>query len=328
MHSTALRDHASPEELTDGSRPTTEVAVLIPCYNEAAAIQSVIEDFRAALPDAKIYVYDNNSTDDTADRARAAGATVRTEGRQGKGNVIRRMFADVEADVYILVDGDATYDASAAPTMIKALVTRNLDMINASRTTDMKAAYRHGHRFGNLILTSLVSATFGVGLRDMLSGYKVLSRRFVKTMPLLSSGFEVETEIAVHALALRLPFDEIATPYRSRPIGSASKLRTYRDGTRILHTIVVLLKEERPLWFFTIIAFILGSISILLAVPVVITFIETGLVPRLPTALLSASIMLLSFLSVTCGLILDTVTRGRRELKRLAYLAFGAKHQQ
>ena len=300
-----------------------EIAVLIPCHNEEAAIAEVVAEFRAALPGAVIYVYDNNSTDRTIERARAAGALVRSERVQGKGNVVRRMFADVDADVYVLVDGDGTYDAAAAPRMIELLLSEPFDMINGSRVTEGEGAYRSGHRLGNAVLTWLVRASFGAGLGDMLSGYKVLSRRLAKTVPLLSSGFEIETELAVHALSLRLPIAELPTPYSRRAEGSTSKLRTYRDGFRILNTIVRLIKEERPLWFFSCLALLLAAAAIALAVPVLITFLETGLVPRLPTAVLSASIMVLSSLSLTCGLILDTVTRGRREMKRLAYLAAG-----
>jgi hypothetical protein len=311
------------------SRPTdfcceqAKVAVLIPCHNEEAAIAKVVSDFRAALTGATIYVYDNNSTDRTIDCARAAGAEIRSERRQGKGNVVRRMFADVDADVYVLVDGDGTYDAAAAAPMVELLLLEGLDLVNGSRVTEGEGAYRSGHRLGNAILSWLVRASFGAGLGDMLSGYKVMSRRLAKTVPLLSSGFEIETELAVHALSLRLPITEVPTLYRSRNKGSVSKLRTYRDGFRILNTIVQLIKEERPLWFFSSTAALLACIAVALAIPVLITFFETGLVPRLPTAVLSASIMVLSFLSLTCGLILDTVTRGRREIKRLVYLAAG-----
>lgn len=297
-----------------------DVAVLIPCYNEETTIQAVVKDFFAALPRATVYVYDNNSRDMTIERAAAAGAIVRRERLQGKGNVVRRMFADVEADVYVLVDGDGTYDASAASAMVRMLLSEHLDMVNGMRISDAKEAYRPGHRFGNVVLTSLVGAIFGAGLRDMLSGYKVLSRRFLKSMPLLSAGFEIETELAIHALSLRMPIYEMPTAYHDRPAGSSSKLRTYRDGVRILRTIVWLVKEERPLSFFSCISLILAFISIALGTPVVVTFIETGLVPRLPTAVLAASTMLLAFLSLTCGLILDTVSRGRKEIKRMVYL--------
>ncbi|HJT07820.1 MAG TPA: glycosyltransferase family 2 protein [Stellaceae bacterium] len=301
------------------------LAVLIPCYNEAAAIETVVRDFRRALPAAEIYVYDNNSTDDTAARAAAAGAIVQRETLQGKGNVVRRMFADIDADAYVLVDGDATYDAEDAPAMIDVLLHDRLDMVNGTRVSDRPGAYRPGHRFGNVVLTSLVRAAFGAGLRDMLSGYKVLSHRLVKSMPLLSEGFEIETELAVHALSLRMPIAEVATRYRERPAGSLSKLSTVKDGIRIARAIVMLVKEERPLSFFSALALLLAAASLALAAPVVATYLDTGLVPRLPTAVLASAVMLLSFLSLACGLILDTVTRGRKEMKRIAYLAAGAR---
>ncbi len=315
-------------DLASSARPlvaTARIAVLIPCYNEAASIESVVQDFRRALPQAAIYVYDNNSTDDTSERAQAQGAVVRRERLQGKGNVIRRMFADIEAEAYVLVDGDATYDASDAPSMVEMLLSERLDMVNGARVSATDQAYRPGHKLGNTVLTWLVRVAFGAGLRDMLSGYKVLSRRFVKSMPLLSTGFEVETELAVHALSLRMPVAELATRYRERPAGSNSKLRTVQDGVRILRAIVMLVKEERPLLFFTLAALLFAIASVALGTPVVVTFLETGLVPRLPTAVLATGVMLLSFLSLACGLILDTVTRGRKELKRMAYLAVEAK---
>lgn len=302
-------------------QPLPQIAVLIPCYNEEATVGQVVAAFRAALRNAAIYVYDNNSSDRTAEIAGAAGAIVRRERLQGKGNVVRRMFGDIDADVFVLVDGDATYDAGAAPAMVELLLANHLDLVNACRTTAIKRAYRSGHRFGNALLTWLVSAIFGHGLTDMLSGYKVFSRRFVKSIPLLSSGFEIETELAVHAVALRMPIAELQTAYKDRPEGSDSKLSTYRDGLRILRTIFLLLKEERPLSFFGFLSLVLAAVSLALAAPVIITFTETGLVPRLPTALLATGIMLLAFLSLSCGMILDTVTRGRKEIKRIAYLA-------
>jgi glycosyltransferase involved in cell wall biosynthesis len=302
-------------------QPMPQIAVLIPCYNEEATVGHVVAAFRAALPSAAIYVYDNNSSDRTAEIARAAGAIVQGERLQGKGNVVRRMFGDIDADVFVLVDGDATYDAGAAPAMVELLLANHLDLVNACRVTAIKRAYRSGHRLGNTLLTWLVSAIFGHGLTDMLSGYKVFSRRFVKSIPLLSSGFEIETELAVHALALRMPIAELQTAYKERPEGSDSKLNTYSDGLRILRTIFLLIKEERPLSFFGFLSLVLAAASLALAAPVIITFSETGLVPRLPTALLATGIMLLAFLSLSCGLILDTVTRGRKEIKRIAYLA-------
>jgi len=296
------------------------LAVLIPCYNEEHSIVDVVAAFRQALPGAAIYVYDNNSTDRTAELALSAGAVVRMERRQGKGNVVRRMFADTEADVYILVDGDGTYDAASAPALISLLLEDGLDMVDAARDEQSDAAYRRGHRLGNVVLTELVRRIFGRQLTDMLSGYRVLSRRFVKSFPALSFGFEIETELTVHALELRMPIAEARTPYRERPAGSVSKLRTYRDGFRILRTIAALVKEERPLAFFAVCFVALACLSLLFGWPVVTTYLETGLVPRLPTAVLSMGLMLLAFLSLACGLILDTVTRGRRELRRLHYL--------
>jgi hypothetical protein len=297
------------------------VAVLVPCYNEASTVASVVKAFQAQLPSATVYVYDNNSTDGTADQARAAGAVVRKETLQGKGNVIRRMFADVDADIYVLVDGDGTYDAASAPRMIDLLIDGDLDMVNAARDATDGSAYRLGHRFGNRLLTGIVSRIFGNRLSDMLSGYRVFSRRFAKSFPGLSHGFEIETELTVHALELRLPMAEIRAPYGARPPGSMSKLGTIRDGIRVLWAILVLVKEERPLPFFSMIAVALAVSSVLLTVPLFITFVETGLVPRVPTAVLATGMMLLAFLSFACGLILDTVTRGRRELKRLHYLS-------
>lgn len=303
-------------------------AVLIPCYNEEAAVSKVIEDFRKYVPDASIYVYDNNSKDRTVEVAKAAGAIVRTETLQGKGNVVRRMFADIEADIYVLVDGDATYDAASAPKMINKLLDETLDMVNGSRVTEIQKAYRPGHRFGNWMLTSMVAWIFGNRFTDMLSGYRVMSRRYVKSFPALAAGFETETELTVHALELRMPIAEIATPYKDRPEGSVSKLSTFRDGFRILWTIMVLVKEERPMQFFSLLAFVLAVVSTLLIVPIVHKFLETGLVPRLPTAVLSMGLMILAFLGLTCGLVLDTVTRGRREMKRMRYLNIPALERE
>ena len=300
------------------------VAVLIPCYNEAVTIAKVIADFRAALPQATIYVYDNNSRDQTCATAAAAGAVVRRERLQGKGYVVRRMFADIEADAYVLVDGDDTYEAADATAMVGMLADEQLDMVTGNRVTEIKAAYRPGHRFGNVMLTGLVRQVFGRGISDMLSGYRVFSRRFVKTFPALASGFETETEFTVHALELGMPVGEVRTAYRDRPAGSASKLRTYTDGIRILRTIVTLVKEERPLQFFSVIGLLLLLGGLLLGVPVILEFLNTRLVPRLPTAVLATGLILLSFLSLACGLILDSVARGRKEAKRLSYLAVPA----
>jgi glycosyltransferase involved in cell wall biosynthesis len=302
-------------------RPDPDVAVLIPCYNEEVAIPRVVAGFRAALPRATIYVYDNNSADGTVAAARAAGAVVRGETLQGKGHVIRRMFADIDADYYVLVDGDDTYDAAAAPRMLALAVDGGLDMVNGTRVTQIEAAYRRGHRLGNQVLTGLVRTIFGNRITDMLSGYRVFSRRFVKSFPALSAGFETETEFTVHALELRMPIGELETAYKDRPEGSVSKLRTYSDGFRILRTILVLVKEERPLPFFAGIAGVLSLLALVLVAPVVLDYLRTGLVPRLPTAVLATGLMLLAALSATCGLILDSVARGRKEIKRLAYLA-------
>ncbi len=304
------------------------VAVLVPCYNEERAIANVVADFRAALPDAAVYVYDNNSTDRTVEAARGAGAVVRRETYQGKGHVVRRMFNDVEADIYVLVDGDATYDAPSAPAMIAKLLEERLDMVVAARIDQEVAAYRRGHRAGNRLLTGFVAHMFGRSFTDILSGYRAFSRRFVKSFPILSGGFEIETELTIHALELELPVGEVATPYYSRPIGSASKLSTYGDGFRILWTVLKLYRAERPLSLFGAFGLALGIMSIGLAIPIVITYVQEGLVPRLPTAVLSTGLMLLGFLSIACGLILDTVTRGRRELKLLAYLALRAPGEE
>jgi glycosyltransferase involved in cell wall biosynthesis len=297
------------------------VAVLVPCYNEEAAIGKVVADFRAALPDTAIYVYDNNSTDRTRDVAVAAGAIVRREQHQGKGRVVRRMFTDIDADVYVLVDGDATYDAPSARAMIGKLVAERLDMVCAVRVDREEAAYRPGHRIGNRLLTGFVAHVFGQSFSDMLSGYRVFTRRFVKSFPALSGGFEIETELTVHALELELPVGEVPTPYYSRPEGSASKLSTWRDGVRIIRTVLRLYRAERPLALFTALGISLGIVALGIAIPIFITYLQEGLVPRLPTAVLSTGLMLLACLSIVCGLILDTVTRGRRELKLLAYLA-------
>jgi len=297
------------------------IAVLIPCLNEVAAISQVVGDFQRTLPGATIHVYDNGSTDATRDVARAAGAIVRTEARRGKGNVVRRMFGDVDADVYVLVDGDATYDASAAATMIKRLETEQLDMVIGCRMTAAEAAYRPGHRLGNRLLTAFLARLFGDEFSDILSGYRVFSRRYVKSFPSLSCGFEIETEMSVHALALRLPSAEVPTRYDARCEGSASKLSTYRDGWRILRTMLDLFRKERPQAFFGLIATALVLLSVWLAIPLALTYLDTGLVPRFPTAILCTGLMVLAMLSLACGLILDTVTHGRREIRRLAYLA-------
>ncbi|HVZ51160.1 MAG TPA: glycosyltransferase family 2 protein [Pseudolabrys sp.] len=300
------------------------IAVLVPCYNEAVSIAQVVSGFRAALPEATVFVYDNNSSDGTAAAARAAGAEVFEERRQGKGFVVRRMFNDVEADIYVLVDGDATYDAPSVRIMIARLLADRLDMVVGTRVEDAKAAYRAGHRTGNRLLTGFVASVFGPRFNDMLSGYRVFSRRFVKSFPMLSGGFEIETELTVHALELGLAVAEINTPYYARPEGSASKLNTWRDGYRILSTIFQLYRAERPLPFYGALGIALAIASMGLALPIVITFLQTHTVPRLPTAVLATGMMLLAFLSIAVGLVLDTVTRGRREMKLLAYLAHRA----
>jgi glycosyltransferase involved in cell wall biosynthesis len=296
------------------------VAVLVPCFNEEVAIAKVVADFVAALPHATIYVYDNNSTDRTAEVARAAGAAVCREMRQGKGHVVRRMFADVEADIYVMVDGDATYDAPSAQAMIARLIEDRLDMVVAARVDQDTAAYRRGHRTGNRLLTAFVANVFRASFTDILSGYRVFSRRFVKSFPVLSRGFEIETELVVHALELEMAVAEVPTPYYARPEGSVSKLSTWRDGARILATIFNLYRSERPLAFFSGIGIALTVVAIGLAIPIFVTYFEEGIVPRLPTAILSTGLMLLASLSVVAGLVLDTVTRGRREMKLLAYL--------
>jgi len=303
------------------------IAVLIPCYNEEVAIAVVVAAFRAALPDAVIYVYDNNSADGTRRVAEGAGAVIRMETQQGKGHVVRRMFADIEADAYVLVDGDDTYDAAAAPEMLRMLFDEHLDMVTGVRVTDAIGAYRPGHRFGNSVLTAMVRWVFGNRTTDMLSGYRVFSRRFVKSFPALAAGFETETEFTVHALEMGLPVGELRTAYKERPPGSTSKLNTWRDGLRILRIIVQLVQRERPLVFFSVVGAMLFFAAILLALPVLATFLKTGQVPRLPTAVLATGLAILSFLSLACGLILDTVSRGRLEAKRLAYLSLSARQR-
>lgn len=307
-----------------GTVPEPIVAVLLPCYNEEAAISATVAGFRAALPDATIYVYDNNSRDRTVELARAAGAIVRTERVQGKGAVVRRMFADVDADVYLMADGDATYDAASAPRLVERLLAEQLDMVVGARVSQASAAYRRGHVWGNKLLTGMLARLFGRSFTDILSGYRAFSRRFVKSYPALSTGFEIETDISVHALELRMPVGEIETPYFERPEGSVSKLSTYRDGWRITRTILTLYRIERPLLFFGAFAAAFALLALVLAVPLLSTWLETGLVPRFPTAILAMGLVILAFLNLFAGLILDTVVRGRREVRRLAYLALPA----
>lgn len=298
----------------------SRIVVLIPAYNEEVAIAKVTSDFRAALPNARIYVFDNNSTDHTVEKALAAGAQVRREEQQGKGHVVRRMFRDIDADWYVMVDGDDTYDAQLAPRMLALATEGPYDLVNCVRRETEDAAYRSGHRLGNVMLTGAVRRIFGDRVQDMLSGYKVLSRRFVKSFPALSQGFDIETELTVHAQELSMPVAHVEGNYRARPAGSESKLRTYSDGWRILMMIMKLVRHERPLFFFGVIAGLLATVSVLLSIPIVNTYLETGLVPRLPTAVLATGIMLLAALNLFTGLILDTVSRGRREVRLLAYL--------
>lgn len=301
------------------------VAVLLPCYNEGPSIRKVVKDFSTHLPGATIYVYDNNSTDNTAEEALSAGAIVRTEHTQGKGNVIRRMFSDIEADIYVLADGDDTYEAADAPALIKHLLDNYMDMVVANRQeAHNNNSFRKGHRFGNLAITGIVSRLFGNRFTDILSGYRVLSRRFVKSFPGITSGFEVETELSIHALQLKIPATEMVSSYKSRPTGSHSKLSTFKDGFKILRIIIHLLKEIRPLYFFSMITAVLAASSVILAYPLFATYLETGLVPRFPTAILATGIMILAFLCLACGLILDSVSNARWEAKRSVYLSFPA----
>ena len=300
------------------------IAVLLPCYNEEAAVAQTVAGFRAALPDAAIYVYDNNSRDRTGEVARAAGAIVRAERVQGKGAVVRRMFADVDADIYVMADGDATYDPAAAPAMVARLVDEQLDMVVGARVHQAADAYRRGHVFGNRLMTGILARLFGRTFTDIFSGYRVFSRRFVKSYTALSTGFEIETDISVHALELRMPVAEMETPYHPRPEGSASKLSTYSDGWRILRTIVTLYRIERPLLFFGIIGAALALAAVVLGIPLAVTYMQTGLVPRFPTAIAATGLVILAALNGFAGLILDTVVRGRREVRRLAYLAHPA----
>lgn len=308
-------------EVTENELDEADVAILIPCFNEETTIAEVVLAFREQLPKASIYVYDNNSSDNTSEVARVAGAIVRNEPQQGKGHVVRRMFSDIEAAIYILVDGDDTYDAVSVRSMLKTFLAHQCDMVNGRRVTELTTAYRFGHQFGNKMLTRIVNWIFGKRCDDILSGYRIFSRRFIKSFPALSTGFEIETEFTVHALSLNMPIAEVDTPYKERPEESESKLNTYRDGFRILWMILLLTKDERPFFFYSIAFSVLAIFSMALGLPVAVEFMDTGLVPRLPTAILSASIMGLAFLSLTTGLVLDSVARGRREAKRLHYLS-------
>ena len=308
--------------MADAAQP--RIAVLLPCYNEEATIGATVEGFRSALPTATVYVYDNNSRDRTSEVAAASGAVVRSERQQGKGHVVRRMFADIDADVYVMADGDLTYDPQSAPEMVALLLAEQLDMVVGTRRHEAKDAYRGGHVLGNRIFTGLLAKLFGRSFNDIFSGYRVFSRRFVKSFPVLSSGFEIETEMSVHALELRMPVGEVETRYLARPEGSESKLSTYGDGWRILKTIATLYRVERPVLFYGGIGALLLIAALLLSIPLVMTYVETGLVPRLPTAVLVTGMTIVAVLCFFAGLILDTVTRGRRETRRLAYLSLDA----
>jgi len=297
-----------------------EIAILVPCHNEEVTITNVVSDFRRELPNATVYVYDNNSTDDTSRVAAEAGAVVRSESQQGKGHVVRRMFSDIEASVFVMVDGDDTYDASSVRKLVDTLLSEHVDTVNARRVSSIDNAYRFGHQFGNRLLTGIVNWLFGERCADILSGYRVFSRRFVKSFPALSTGFEIETELTVHGLSLNIPMTEVDTPYKERPDDSSSKLNTWRDGLRILWTIMILTKDYRPFFFYSIVSGILSLASFALGIPIVFEFLDTGLVPRFPTAFLSAIIMVLAFVALATGLIVDSVARGRREAKRLHYL--------
>ena len=311
----------APARWTPGEARPARIAVLVPCYNEAATVGQVVADFAHALPGAEIWVFDNGSTDETAARAAAAGARVRYASLKGKGNVVRRMFSDVEADVYLLVDGDGTYDATAAPMLARRLIDEGLDMVSAARVSTDAEAFRTGHRFGNRALSGAVRLVFGRQFEDMLSGYRAFSRRFVKSFPAHSRGFEIETELTVHTLQMRLPAAEVEAPYGARPEGSESKLSTFRDGWRILRMISLMVREERPMQFFGVAALVAALLAALLAAPVLAGYFQTGLVPRLPTLVVATGLAVVALLSFACGLILDTVARARLEQRRLAYLA-------
>ena len=297
-----------------------KVAVLIPCYNEAISIAQVVRDCHQYLPGAEVYVYDNNSTDNTKEIAQKEGALVYQEKHQGKGNVVRRMFADVDADVYVMTDGDATYDIASVPAMIQKLVDEKLDVVTGVRKSVEQETYRAGHQFGNWLMTKVVHLFFGRQTDDMLSGLRVFSRRFVKSFPANSKGFEIETEITVYASSMRLPVADYQTPYYARPVGSVSKLSTFKDGWKILKMIAMLIKEERPLFFFGLGAVVFALLSLVSAIPLILHYLETGLVPRIPTAILSVGFGLCAGVSLAIALILDTVSKSRKENRRVQYL--------
>ena len=302
------------------------VAVIVPCLDEAAAVGKVVDDLRAALPHAVVYVYDNGSTDRTAEVAARHGAVVRREPRPGKGNVIRRAFADVDADTYVLIDGDDTYDASAVGDLLRVLVTEGLDHVVGTREASTLTAYRRGHAAGNRALNTVVSRLFGEPVTDMLSGYRVMSRRFVKSFPAISRGFEVETELTVHAVNLRVPQREVPVGFRDRAEGSESKLRTYRDGFAILSWILRLARFERPLLVHSVLGALLVVVALVLGIPVVVEFFQIGRVPKFPTAILASALVMIATLVTALGFILDAVRRAADEASRLAYLRYPGSH--
>jgi glycosyltransferase involved in cell wall biosynthesis len=304
-----------------GASAVVNIAVLLPCYNEELSIRKTVEGFRSVLPEAVVYVYDNSSTDNTSDEAISGGAIVRREQWPGKGNVVRRMFSDIEADIYLMADGDGTYDCHMAPEMIQKLIHGHLDMVIGIRQDVYQNAHRAGHGFGNRLFNGLYRRMFGPLFTDIFSGYRIFSRRFVKSFPAVSNGFEIETEISVHASQLRMSIAEIPTQYGARQEGSVSKLRTVRDGLRIMFTFIVLFKEIRPAQFFGVLAAALSALAVSLSIPLFLTYFESGLVPRIPTAVLSTGLVLLSGIFMVSGLILDSVARGRLEQKRMWYIA-------
>ena len=316
------QSQAPTSQAAEAQGDDLRIAILLPCLNEAASIEEVVRAFQTSLPNATIYVYDNDSDDDTAEIARRAGAVVRVEAMRGKGNVVRRMFADIDADIFVLSDGDLTYDASKAPLLVQQVLDQELDMLVATRQAS-ETAHRTGHALGNRLFNQLARLLFGSHFTDIFSGYRVFTRRFVKSFPAVSRGFEIEAELTVHALDLRVKVAEVALPYRARAAGSESKLRTFRDGFKLLFTFLLLCKEIRPFAFFTVLSGVFAAVSIVLAYPIIVTWLQTGLVPRFPTAILCASLMIFAFLSLASGMVLDSVGKARHEIKRLHYLALG-----